>query len=204
MSKSEHKRNEENLYRRIDRYASEKYEYYANACRTAKQAIANHCRTQYEESGYWKYVKRTVAVITVIGVWVYTIITINLLSNAQSQLIQAHRQADAAEKNIPRSWLYVEFPKESPRPEQAGCAPPIYPAFPPFQCIETVMNADGSIGSYVATIAFKIRNYGHIPAQIGSASVQLLTTPVFHASAEFALLILTINELKILASLTLI
>jgi hypothetical protein len=82
---------EDNPNRHINRNPSTKYQQYADACRTKKQAICDYCRSKYEKYGRWKYVKRAIGVLTVIGVWVYTILTFGLLINSQTSLTAVQR-----------------------------------------------------------------------------------------------------------------
>jgi hypothetical protein len=69
----------ENPFRLASRYACEHYDQYAASWRTAKEALRDHCRAKYKQYGRWKYIKRSISVLTVIGVWVYTAITACIL-----------------------------------------------------------------------------------------------------------------------------
>ncbi|HXQ51139.1 MAG TPA: hypothetical protein VN802_08610 [Stellaceae bacterium] len=74
MSEINPQRPEETPYRRAYRRAREKYQQYAERCRAAKQAICDHCYRKYDKYGHWKYIKRSISVLMVIGVLAYTII----------------------------------------------------------------------------------------------------------------------------------
>ncbi len=100
---------------------------------------------------------------------------------------EARRQADAAEKVIPRSWLYVELPTREDFLEQLksaidvpwqGCSPPPHfeMNFPPFKCVDRFDNKDGT-RSYALTLQAFIHNYGQIPATVKSAEGYLFFTP---------------------------
>lgn len=74
----------ENPCRRAYRYAREKFQQYAADWRTAKKAVCDDCRAKYEQYGRWRYIKRAIAVLTVVGVWVYTGITACILTENSS------------------------------------------------------------------------------------------------------------------------
>jgi hypothetical protein len=93
---------------------------------------------------------------------------------------EARRQADAAEKNIPRAWLFIEFPDKKEQTDRANelgrvpCAPAehVELAFVPFGCITKYDHDDGT-RSYNVTIIFSVHNYGQIPAIIESTEAYL-------------------------------
>jgi hypothetical protein len=87
----------------------------------------------------------------------------------------ADRQAKAAENSLPRSWLYVDFPKRTDAVSGA-CAPPSNSemAFSPFKCIEKIDHDDER--SYLVKFSFAVHNYGTIPATINTIRIQLFHT----------------------------
>jgi hypothetical protein len=84
---------------------------------------------------------------------------------------QARRQADAAEKNIPRSWLYVEIPQKTDMPSDQSCFAEGIPVSP-FTCTRKLPPLDGK-RRFWASFTFSIHNYGRIPATIKSVSAVL-------------------------------
>lgn len=77
----------ETPHKRIQRKICEQYNYYTDASRAAKKTIRDHCNRYYEKYGRWKYVKKTISVIMVIGVGIYTLVTFCLYKIAQQQLM---------------------------------------------------------------------------------------------------------------------
>jgi hypothetical protein len=94
----------EQLLRRAYRRACEKYHQYAERCRAARHAITDHCRASYEQYGRWKYIKRLIATLTVIGVWVYTGLTGCLLDLTSTQLAVSRKSFIASQ----RAFVYLD------------------------------------------------------------------------------------------------
>jgi hypothetical protein len=111
-----------------------------------------------------------------------TILAINEATRAANE---AARLATAAEKNIPRAWLYISFPKTVPALPQtvpgqnAGDFVPCNQgsgefSFSPFPCIERLDHPNRT-RSYRIYVSFSIDNQGKIPATIESAEAHLFT-----------------------------
>lgn len=149
------------------------------------KAIANAIETTSDKQN--KYNSRILCVNqrTFWSIFVYAAITLGILLINIDQFIEtrkitnsSERQAAAAEENIPRSWLYVEFPTDLRTDlTPSHCAPPSHTetAFPPFSCIGKIDQPDGT-RSYRISFAFTVHNYGSIPATIETVSAKIYTT----------------------------
>src|ERR1700680_3661125 len=81
----------EKIYRSIYRYACQKYHEYSNSCRAAKQAICNYRRRKRDQYAHRDYVHRTIAVLTLIFVMAYTVITFIALQESDSNARRQHQ-----------------------------------------------------------------------------------------------------------------